>query len=87
MILESFAHSRREARQANLCKMVRPKRIAFVGGSQIIGPLRACLRAGYDDEVSIVNPFREKIEGIACIRSIADQTLPPDAVVLALSSE
>jgi acetate---CoA ligase (ADP-forming) len=87
MILEKPAHSRREARQANLCKMMRPKRIAFIGGSQIVGPLRACLRAGYDGEISIVNPFRETVEGIACTRSIADLLVPPDAVVLALSPE
>ncbi len=75
----------RSLRQANLLRMMRPRRIAFVGGQQIAGPINACRRAGFDGEILAINPTRDAIAGIRCIPSIRDLDAAPDGALVALS--
>lgn len=70
-----------------LTRLLRPKSVVYIGGSQIAGPIRAARRAGYDGEIWVVNPVRDEIEGIACYAAIADLPSPPDAAVVGLSPE
>ena len=77
----------RSLRRANLLRMMRPKHIAFVGGQQIVGPINACRRAGFDGVITVVNPTRDEIAGIACVRSISALGTAPDGVLLALSPQ
>ncbi len=71
----------------HLKRLLDPGSIAYIGGAQIAGPIRASLRAGYDGEIRVINPVRDEIDGIACAPSIADLPSPPDAAVVALSPE
>jgi len=77
----------RAIRQANLVRMMRPKQIVFVGGQQIAGPINLCRRAKFAGEIIVVNPTRDSIAGIPCIKSILALDAPPDGVLLALSAE
>ncbi len=72
---------------AILSRMLRPRQIAFVGGAQVSGPIRACKRAGYQGEIWAVNPTRDEIEGIPCIPTVSALPAPPDAAVIALSPD
>ncbi len=72
---------------ARLSRMLRPQSIAFVGGSQVAGAIRACRRGGYTGEMWVVNPIAGEIEGIACVPYIEDLPQAPDAAVIGLSAE
>lgn len=74
-------------RAGDLSRLMRPRSIAFVGGSQIAGPIRACRRAGYDGQMWVVNPSKPSIEGIACVASIDTLPAPPDAAIVGLAPE
>ncbi len=70
-----------------LRRLLSPRSIAFVGGEQIAGPIRACRRAGYEGEIFVVNPWREEIEGIECTPLLELLPYPPDAAVVGLSQD
>ena len=76
-----------KAAPARLARLLRPRSIAFVGGSQVAGAIRACRRGGYAGEMWVVNPIAEEIEGIACVPYIEDLPHAPDAAVIGLSAE
>ncbi len=71
----------------SLARFLNPKSIAYVGGSQISGPVRASRRAGYQGDIWIVNPVRDEVEGIKCHTKASDLPMPPDAAVIGLSPE
>lgn len=72
---------------SDLSRLLDPKSILYVGGSQIAGPIRASRRAGYEGNMFVLNPMREEVEGIACVKSLDDLPVIPDAVVIGLSPE
>ncbi|MGI9499798.1 MAG: acetate--CoA ligase family protein [Geminicoccaceae bacterium] len=76
-----------DLRPARLSRLLRPRQIAFIGGAQVAGPIRACKRAGYAGNIWAVNPTRDAIEGIACVPSIDDLPSAPDAALVGLSPE
>jgi acyl-CoA synthetase (NDP forming) len=71
----------------DLSRLLRPQSVAYLGGSQISGPIRAARRAGYEGELYVVNPVKSEIEGITCVPSVADLPVVPDAAVVGLSAE
>ncbi|MEZ5809948.1 MAG: acetate--CoA ligase family protein [Rhizobiaceae bacterium] len=73
--------------KTELSRFLRPKSVAYIGGAQIAGPIRATKRACYDGAIWVVNPSRDEIEGVRCFKSVADLPLPPDAAVVGLSPE
>jgi len=77
----------RRRRQKNLARLLRPRHIAFIGGSQAAGAIAACQRAGFKGKIWVVNPARSEIHGIACVASIEELPEAPDAALLALSPE
>lgn len=85
MTKADFRCNNRSTRRANLLRIMRPKRIAFIGGQQIVGPINVCRRAGFNGEIVVVNPQRDEIAGIPCVSSISALDMPPDAALLALS--
>lgn len=70
-----------------LLRFLRPKTVAYVGGSQIAGPIRAARRAGFEGQMWVVNPVRDEIEGIVCHKSVDGLPCAPDAAVIGLSPE
>jgi acyl-CoA synthetase (NDP forming) len=76
-----------KAAPARLSRLLRPRSIAFVGGSQVAGAIRACRRGGYAGKMWVVNPNATQIEGIACVPYVEDLPAAPDASVIGLSAE
>lgn len=70
-----------------LSRLLNPKTIAYIGGSQIAGPIRGARRAGFDGTMVVINPVKDEIEGIACNKSLVDLDEVPDAAVVGLSPE
>ncbi len=79
------ARRSRHSRQQNLLRLLRPRHIAFIGGSQVEGGLSACQRAGFKGEIWVVNPNRDEIGGLKCYSAIEELPEAPDAAMLALS--
>lgn len=77
----------RKRRQRNLNRLLRPRHIAFVGGSQAAGSLTACQRNGFEGHIWTVNPVRDDIGGVPCVPHVEDLPEAPDAVLLAMSPE
>ncbi len=75
----------RQKRQQNLMRLLRPRHIAFIGGSQAEGGIAACQRSGFEGNIWVVNPNRSEICGLKCFPSVEDLPEPPDAAMLALS--
>ncbi len=76
-----------KAAPARLSRLLRPRSIAFIGGSQVAGAIRACRRGGYAGQMWVVNPHAEEIEGIACVPYIEQLPQAPDAAVIGLAPE
>ncbi|HKF64851.1 MAG TPA: acetate--CoA ligase family protein [Dongiaceae bacterium] len=75
------------ARQANLRRLLNPRHIAFIGGESAGMAIRVCREAGYRSEIFALHPKRREIEGIACLPSIADLPLAPDACFLGIPAD
>ena len=74
-------------KRSNLNRLLRPRHIAYIGGSQVAGPLAASQAAGYDGELWVVNPVRDEIGGLQTFATIEDLPQAPDASLIALSPE
>jgi len=70
------------ARLENLRRLLRPRHVAFIGGSDADFSARQCA-AQFDGPVWGVNPKRETLGGVRCYASVSDLPEPPDAVFLA----
>lgn len=77
----------RARRRANLGRLLKPRHIAFIGGSHLELCIGLCRRAGFPGDIHVVNPRRDEIAGIACTPTIDDLPEPPDAAFVALSRE
>src|SRR5262249_46348332 len=81
------AASLRSARRRNLKRLLSPRHIAFIGGSGLVEPIRQARAFGFSGPIWVVNPQRDRIEGIPCLRSVDDLPEAPDAVFLAVPRE
>ncbi len=79
--------SLRERRHTNLNRLLRPRHIAYIGGSQVEGAIVASRNAGFSGEIWVVNPVRDQIAGLSTFPRIEDLPEPPDATLIALSPE
>ena len=75
------------SRHNNVCRLLRPKHIAYIGGTQIRGALGSSLNAGFKGELWVVNPVLDKIDGFQCFSCIEDLPQAPDAALIGLSPE
>jgi acyl-CoA synthetase (NDP forming) len=71
----------------NLKRMLAPRHVAFVGGRSMARALKRCADGGYPGKMWLVNPQHESLEGVPCVRSIADLPCGPDAVFIATNRE
>jgi acyl-CoA synthetase (NDP forming) len=71
----------------NLKRLLRPRHIAYIGGTQVAGSLVASRAAGFDGELWVVNPVRDEIGGLQTCARIEDLPQAPDAALIALSPE
>ena len=70
------------ARRANLARLLNPRHIVFLGGERAGAAIRACRDAGYRGRLLAVHPRRREIEGVACVPTLADLPVAPDAAFL-----
>jgi acyl-CoA synthetase (NDP forming) len=71
----------------NLKRLLAPRHLAFVGGRSMARALKRCAEGGYLGEMWLVNPQHDTLEGVPCIRSIAELPCGPDAVFIATNRE
>ena len=71
-------------RRANFQRLLAPRHIAFIGGRDASIAIREARRRGFQGQMWAVNPSRESLEGVPCLRTIADLPEAPDAVYLAI---
>ena len=71
----------------NLKRMLAPRHVAFVGGRSMARALKRCAEGGYSGQMWLVNPQHESLEGVPCVRSVADLPCGPDAVFIATNRD
>ncbi|MCV6590186.1 MAG: acetate--CoA ligase family protein [Marinobacterium sp.] len=74
-------------RQANLQRLMKPRSMVFIGGSNLSLPIENTRRIGFDGEIWVVNPKHEQIAGIRCFRSVAELPGIPDAAFVAVNAD
>ena len=74
-------------RRENLRRLLSPRHLAFVGGRNLVEPLRQAKAFGFSGPIWAVNPSLESIEGVPCVRSVRALPEPPDATFLAVPRE
>ncbi|QGX97565.1 CoA-binding protein [Roseovarius faecimaris] len=72
------------AKRANFQRLLTPRHIAFVGGTDAGIAIGEARRAGFAGQMWAVNPRREHIAGVPCLPDLASLPEPPDAVFLAI---
>lgn len=72
------------AKRRNFERLLTPKHIAFIGGTDAAVAIGEARRAGFAGEMWVVNPNRESLAGIPCVPSVEDLPDGPDAVFLAI---
>ncbi len=71
----------------NLKRLLAPRHLAFVGGRSMARALKRCTEGGYLGQMWLVNPQHESLEGVPCVRSIAELPCGPDAVFIATNRD
>jgi acyl-CoA synthetase (NDP forming) len=70
-----------------LSRLLFPASIVFIGGTECEVAIRKTLALGYTGKIFAVHPKRTELAGIACLRSVDDLPLAPDAAFLAVRRE
>ena len=70
--------------KANFQRMMNPRHVAFVGGTDAVIAIGEARRRGYQGAYWPVNPKRETLAGLPCFASVRDLPEPPDAVFVAI---
>jgi acyl-CoA synthetase (NDP forming) len=71
----------------NLKRMLAPRHVAFVGGRSMARALKRCAEGGYPGHMWLINPQHDSLEGVPCVRSIAELPCGPDAVFIATNRD
>ena len=72
------------AQRANLERLLNPRHIAFIGGSEAAAAIGEAQRVGFAGRIWPVNPKLETLAELPCFRSVRELPEPPDAVFLAI---
>lgn len=71
----------------NLKRLLAPRHLAFVGGRSMARALKRCAEGGFAGQMWLVNPQHDSLDGIPCVRRVADLPCGPDAVFIATNRE
>ena len=74
------------ASKENVRRLLRPRSVAFVGGSVAPAALVSCEEAGFAGPIYAVHPRRTDIDGRATYPSVHDLPEAPDAVFIAANA-
>ncbi|MGR3889972.1 acetate--CoA ligase family protein [Pseudomonas sp. 1152_12] len=76
-----------QAIRDNLKRLLAPRHLAFVGGRSMARALKRCADGGFEGQMWLINPQHDSLDGIPCVRRIADLPCGPDAVFIAIHRE
>ena len=68
----------------NLQRLLAPRHIAFIGGSEALYASRQCAAGGFSGQIWGVNPKRRKLDAHPCFTSVDDLPEAPDAAFIAV---
>ena len=68
----------------NLQRLLAPRHIAFIGGSEALYASRQCAAGGFSGQIWGVNPKRRKLDAHPCFASVDDLPEAPDAAFIAV---
>lgn len=75
------------SQRENLKRLLAPRHLAFIGGRSMARALKRCAEGGYQGQLWLVNPQHDSLEGVPCVRSVAELPCGPDAVFIATNRE
>lgn len=70
--------------RANFARLVNPRHIAFVGGTDAATAIGEARRRGFAGQIWAVNPTRADLAGVPCVASLDDLPEAPDAAYVAV---
>jgi acetate---CoA ligase (ADP-forming) len=70
-----------------LARLIAPRSIVFIGGLEAETAIRVTRQLGFPGAVYAVNPRRDSLAGIACLKSISELPETPDAAFVAVKRE
>jgi acyl-CoA synthetase (NDP forming) len=70
-----------------LTRFLSPKSIAFIGGHECEVAIERTRALGFEGQIWAVHPRREKLGGVACIKSVEEIDGAPDAAFIAVKRE
>lgn len=71
----------------NFKRLLAPRHVAFIGGRSMARALKRCAEGGYQGQMWLVNPQHDSLEGVPCVRSVAELPCGPDAVFIATNRD
>jgi len=74
-------------KQENLQRLLSPRSIVFIGGSNMALPIQNTRDIGFDGEIWVVNPKYDEIADIPCFASIDDLPGTPDAAFVSINAK
>ncbi|AGP50045.1 hypothetical protein PSYCG_12935 [Psychrobacter sp. G] len=74
-------------KQENLQRLLSPRSIVFIGGSNLALPIQNTRDIGFDGEIWVVNPKYDEIADIPCFASIDDLPGTPDAAFVSINAK
>ncbi len=72
------------SQKKNLQRLLAPRHIAFIGGSEALYASRQCAAGGFSGQIWGVNPKRRKLDEHPCFASVDDLPEAPDAAFVAV---
>jgi acyl-CoA synthetase (NDP forming) len=77
----------RNERRRRLARILQARTVVFIGGRVCAAAIDYCRALGFAGEIFVVNPIRDEIGGIACVRDLGDLPKVPDVAWIALRPE
>ncbi len=75
-----------DLKRENLRRLMSPRHIVLIGGSNLEQPIRNTRDIGFKGEIWIVNPKYDEIAGIPCYRTVDELPEAPDAAFVAVNA-
>jgi acetyl-CoA synthetase len=70
--------------RSGLQRLIRPRTLLVAGGEEAAEVIRQCRQIGFEGALWALHPKRDAIEGVRCVRRVADLAGAPDASFLAV---
>ncbi|MBV6272726.1 acetate--CoA ligase family protein [Alcaligenaceae bacterium CGII-47] len=75
------------SKQDNLRRLLSPRSIVMIGGTNLELPIRNTQSIGFDGDIWIVNPKHKQIAGVTCYPSVAALPGVPDAAFISVNAQ